>query len=125
MNRTRYPSIVHSRESPTARRVAEFGGVGDSPFNVSDLVGNVWQWSTQFVDPHIRSTLLLGGSNYRPLKVLDDDGHPVLWYPFPNGVTGFLVDEPNLRYMAQWVNGGDSYDRLGTAGFRCVYPAEI
>ena len=39
---------------------------GDSIFAVSDLVGNVWQYTDEFQDEHSRYVILRGGSNYRP-----------------------------------------------------------
>ena len=49
-------------------------------------------------------------------------GHKTPFYPAPNGLESGDGDEPNLRFMSRWGNGGSSYDRLATAGFRCVYP---
>ena len=47
---------------------------GASEFGVMDLVGNVWQWTDEYVDDHTRAAILRGGSHYQP------DG--AIWY-FP------------------------------------------
>ena len=39
---------------------------GDSAFGVKEMVGNVWQMTDEYVDPHTCSVILDGGSNYRP-----------------------------------------------------------
>jgi formylglycine-generating enzyme required for sulfatase activity len=39
---------------------------GDSLLGVADLVGNVWQWTDEFVDEHTRAAILRGGSYYQP-----------------------------------------------------------
>ena len=31
-----------------------------------DMVGNVWQWTEEFVDEHTRGGILRGGSYYQP-----------------------------------------------------------
>jgi iron(II)-dependent oxidoreductase len=76
---------------------------GISPYGVMDLVGNVWQWTDEYVDDHTRSAVLRGGSYYQP----QGSG----WY-FPQAYQG--DQHGKLLLMAP------SMDRSGTIGFRCV-----
>lgn len=79
---------------------------GASAFGVMDLVGNVWQWTDEYVDDHTRAAILRGGSHYRP------DGS--IWY-FPQAYRN--DQHGKLLLMAP------SYDRSGAVGFRCVKDA--
>lgn len=74
---------------------------GASPFDVMDLVGNVWQWTEEFQDQHTRAGILRGGSYYQP--------QGSIWY-FPQAYK--LSEHGKLLLMSP------SMDRSGTVGFR-------
>jgi formylglycine-generating enzyme required for sulfatase activity len=77
--------------------------MGSSALGVMDLVGNIWQWTDEYVDEHTRSAILRGGSYYQP--------QGSKWY-FPQAYRN--DQHGKLLLMAP------SIDRSGTIGFRCV-----
>jgi formylglycine-generating enzyme required for sulfatase activity len=79
---------------------------GASPWGVLDLVGNVWQWTDEYVDEHTRAAVLRGGSYYRPSGSM--------WY-FPQNT--------RLDQHAKYLLIAPSKDRSPMVGFRCVVDA--
>ena len=79
---------------------------GASPYGVMDLVGNVWQWTDEYLDEHTRAAIVRGGSYYQA----QGSG----WY-FPQAYR--LSEHGKYLLMAP------SKDRAGTLGFRCVVDA--
>jgi len=106
-NASNFPQQTNGTKYMGPEPVTAHSPEGDSPFGVADLVGNVWQYTTEFRDAHTRSVLLRGGSNYRSVGSN--------WY-FPQAKE--LNRHEKLFLM------DDRYERAGTVGFRCVVDAE-
>jgi gamma-glutamyl hercynylcysteine S-oxide synthase len=98
----RMPPQEHGHELKPPADVDAFPS-GASPFGVSDLTGNVWQWTDEFLDDHTRAAILRGGGYYRPSGSR--------WY-FPSA---YRLDEHG-KYLLM----SPGKDRSGVLGFRCV-----
>ena len=98
------PDKTRATTSPDA---VDAHPAGASPYGVMDMVGNVWQWTDEYIDDHTRGAILRGGSYYQP--------QGSIWY-FPQAYRNDLHSK--LLLMAP------SYDRSGTLGFRCAEDAK-
>jgi formylglycine-generating enzyme required for sulfatase activity len=103
---SKVPATDRSRTMRAADDVSAHEA-GASPFGVMDLVGNVWQWTDEYVDEHTRGGILRGGSYYQP--------QGSIWY-FPQAYRN--DQHGKLLLMAP------GYDRSATLGFRCVKDTE-
>jgi formylglycine-generating enzyme required for sulfatase activity len=99
---TYVPYPDKGRDALTASDVDSYPS-GASPFGVMDMVGNVWQWTDEYVDEHTRAAVLRGGSHYQP--------QGSRWY-FPQAY--------KLSQHGKYLLMAPSIDRSGTIGFRCV-----
>jgi formylglycine-generating enzyme required for sulfatase activity len=97
-----YQMPDRGREAQTASDV-DAHPAGASPFEVMDMVGNVWQWTDEYTDDHTRAAVLRGGSHYQP--------QGSRWY-FPQAY--------KLTQHGKYLLMAPSIDRSGTVGFRCV-----
>jgi formylglycine-generating enzyme required for sulfatase activity len=80
---------------------------GASALGIMDLVGNVWQWTDEYLDEHTRAAIVRGDSYYQP--------QGSMWY-FPQVYK--LTEHGKFRLMAP------SIDRSAALGFRCVQDAQ-
>jgi gamma-glutamyl hercynylcysteine S-oxide synthase len=99
------PEPCVGREMPVPDDV-DAHPAGASPFGVLDLIGNVWQWTDEYVDAHTRAAILRGGSAYQP-----QTSH---WY-FPQA---YRLDQHG-KYLLM----APGKDRSAGIGFRCVVDA--
>jgi len=99
------PDVDHSRHMRGPDPV-DAHPAGASPYGVMDLVGNVWQWTDEFVDEHTRAAIVRGSEYYQP--------QGSLWY-FPQALRN--SQHSKVLLMAP------GYDRSGGIGFRCVRDA--
>jgi formylglycine-generating enzyme required for sulfatase activity len=103
---TQVPTIHKDRNMAPPDDINKFPKAA-SPFGVTDLVGNVWQWTDEYADEHTRFAVLKGGSNYK--------AQGSRWY-FPQA---YEVNKYG-KYLLMY----DGRDRSARIGFRCVTDAE-
>ena len=73
-NQSKYPTPQHPLDATKKNQqwtgplaVDYFNGIGDSVYGVSDLIGNVWQWTgSEFADRHTRRVIVRGSSSFVP-----------------------------------------------------------
>ncbi len=102
MDADRMPALDSGRTMSPPANVNAFPKSA-STFGVMDMVGNVWQWTDEYVDEHTRAAVLKGGGYYRAVT-----SH---WY-FPRAY--------ELNKYGKYLLMAPSLDRSGTIGFRCV-----
>ena len=118
-NQSNYPVAEHpinntSKSWSGPKNVDHYQGNGDSMYGVSDLVGNVWQWTgSEFADLHTRRVIVRGSSSYVP--------YMANVYPAPKMLASWYFNPAlELDKHAIWLLMKNSYDRATTVGFRCV-----
>lgn len=102
-NRMPQPDTGRKMRPPTAVKKYPKGA---SPFGVMDMVGNVWQWTDEYVDEHTRNAVLKGCGYYH--------AQTSKWY-FPEAY--------ELNKYGKYLLMAPALDRAGTIGFRCVADA--
>lgn len=102
MDLNRIPPADSSREMRSPTNVNDYPR-GASQFGIVDMVGNVWQWTDEYIDAHTRNAILKGGGYYRATTSK--------WY-FPR------VYE--LNKYGKYLLMAPSIDRSAGIGFRCV-----
>jgi len=99
------PAVDHGPAMSPLADVATFA-TGASPLGVTDMIGNISQWTDEYRDPHTRAAIVRGGAAYEP--------RGSVWY-FPQT---YRLDE-HQKYLLM----SPGRDRAGTIGFRCVVDA--
>jgi formylglycine-generating enzyme required for sulfatase activity len=102
MDLSRMPTPDSSREMRPLTNVNAYPK-GSSPFGVTDMTGNIWQWTDEYDDEHTRNAVLKGGGYYRAATSK--------WY-FPRAY--------ELNKYGKYLLMSPGIDRSATIGFRCV-----
>jgi len=98
---------VIGKDEPSPSDVDAFEGAGSNPVNgVTDLVGNVWQYTDSFADEHTRGAVVRGSGKYFSGPPFSSS-----WY-FPRAL------ELNLSNKMLLMD--NSYERNAMTGFRCA-----
>lgn len=114
-------------------KIGAYSPAGDASSGMRDAIGNVWQFTDQFIDPHTEHVMLKGGSSYDLQNIgrwsdMEDWEHQSsgLWY-FSHSKWKTCCDSnkdpasiARLDAHNKWMMMSDSFDRASTVGFRCV-----
>lgn len=122
-------SAVPSKETGTARPLPPDVGLfprGDTTSGLKDMMGLVWQWTSEFTDAHTRAGLVRGGSYYTSMGCFSASSSGCTntsgWY-FPNQLAGNPINHGtgvHLMSHGKLLLMAPAYDRHGTVGFRCI-----
>jgi len=121
-------AAVPSKERGTGRSLPPDVGSfprGDTSSGLKDMMGLVWQWTSEFTDAHTRAGLVRGGSYYTSMGCfMGASGctNTTGWY-FPNQLDGNPINHGtgvHLTSHGKLLLMAPAYDRHGTVGFRCV-----
>jgi len=102
MDLKRIPPADSSREMRAPTNVNDYPR-GASQFGIVDMVGNIWQWTDEYIDAHTRNAILKGSGYYRATTSQ--------WY-FPRAY--------ELNKYGKYLLMAPGIDRSATIGFRCV-----
>jgi formylglycine-generating enzyme required for sulfatase activity len=89
--------------------VGQYSPVGDSPYALTDMAGNVWEWT---------------GSLYQPYPYDAGDGREDPGADGDRAVRGGAYDEGPLLARCAWRNGVQPDLRLANVGFRVACEAQ-
>jgi formylglycine-generating enzyme required for sulfatase activity len=90
--------------------VGRFSPAGDSPYGLSDMAGNIWEWCSSLLEPY-------------PYRL--DDGREVLETPGKRVLRGGSFGSSGLWTRCASRNSADPYDRGFNVGFRVVLSQNI
>lgn len=101
---------THGAPLPTSTPVDSFSPAGDSPYELADMAGNVWEWTS---------------SLYRLYPYDADDGREDLGPKGERVVRGGSYKDGPLWARSAWRSSFQPNQRFATIGFRVLCEAEV